>query len=291
MCLKCLLELGITDALKKQGKPIEQSELASALSISPSKFELYGRFMTTLVHLELFAKKQDDSGATKYKLTPAFHLLVKYEAMNVTPLIFMNLHPAMCDSSRVLAPWFKSPEETPFEFYFGKMFNEGMASDSKLVWDVVMTTCKDVFKGLKSVVDVGGETGTMARAIRHAFLEIKCTVLDLPHVIDTLEDQQPGVEYTGGDMFASVPHANAVLLKDDNSAALLIRVCLGIRPWTHERLLPLIPVSVVLLLGPAHLWYWTNNWAPSPWFAKKKKKAMLTYGGGLDGNVTRVSHL
>ena len=25
MCLKCLLELGITDALKKQGKPIELS--------------------------------------------------------------------------------------------------------------------------------------------------------------------------------------------------------------------------------------------------------------------------
>ncbi|XP_039138551.1 trans-resveratrol di-O-methyltransferase-like isoform X1 [Dioscorea cayenensis subsp. rotundata] len=227
MCLKCSLELGIADVLKKHGKPMELSELTSALSIPPSKFEPFDRFMATLVHLELFGKKQDDLGATKYMLTPASHLLVKDEALNITPLIILNLDPFICDSSHVLAPWFKSPKESPFELYFGKgitdvlgekpefnkMLNEGMASDSRFVCNVVMTSCRDVFKGLKSVVDVGGGTGTMARSIAHAFPGIKCTVFDLPHVIDTVEDQQPGVEYVGGDMFASVPHANAVLLK------------------------------------------------------------------------------
>ncbi|KAH7685727.1 O-methyltransferase COMT-type protein [Dioscorea alata] len=227
MCLKCSLELGIAEILKKHGKPMELSELTSAISIPPSKFETFDRFMTTLVHLELFAKKQDDSGATKYMLTPASQLLLKDEPMSITPLITLLLDPTMCDSSNVLGPWFKSPKGTPFEFYFGKgiwdvasekpqfskMFNEGMASDSRFVCDVLMTSCRDVFKGLKSVVDVGGGTGTMSRGIAHAFPGIKCTVFDLPHVIDTMEDQQPGVEYVGGDMFASVPHANAVLLK------------------------------------------------------------------------------
>ncbi|KAH7666693.1 O-methyltransferase COMT-type protein [Dioscorea alata] len=227
MCLKCSLELGIAEALKKHGKPMELSELTSALSIPPSKFEPFYRFMTTLVHLELFTKKQDDSGATKYMLTPVSHLLLKDEAMSITPLITLFLDPTMCDSSTVLGPWFKSPKGTQFEYYFGKglwdvtgekpqfnkMFNEGMASDSRFVCDVLMTSCRDVFKGLKSVVDVGGGTGTMARGIAHAFPGIKCIVFDLPHVIDTIEDQQPGVEYVGGDMFASVPGANAVLLK------------------------------------------------------------------------------
>ncbi|KAH7670283.1 O-methyltransferase COMT-type protein [Dioscorea alata] len=214
MCLKCSLELGIADALKKHGKPMEVSELTSALSIPQSKFEPFNRFMTTLVHLELFAKKQDDSGATKYMLTPASHLLVKDEALNITPLVILNLDPIICDSSQVLALFWKRFWDVAGEKQeFNKMFNEGMASDSRLVCDVVMTTCRDVFKGLKSVVDVGGGTGTMARAIAHAFPGIKCILFDLPHVIDTLEEQQAGVEYVGGDMFASVPRANAVLLK------------------------------------------------------------------------------
>ncbi|KAH7672199.1 O-methyltransferase COMT-type protein, partial [Dioscorea alata] len=215
MCLKSSLELGIADALKKQGKPMKLSELTSALSIPPSNSP------------RVIRRKAGDSGATMYVLTPASRLLVKDEAMNIIPFLTLHQDPMICDSSHVLGTWFKSPTETPFELYFGKgfwdvarekpefskMFNEGMASDSRLVSDVVMMTCRDVFKGLKSVVDVGGGNGTMARSIAHAFPEIKCTVFDLPHVIDALEDRQPGVEYVGGDMFVSVPHANAVLLK------------------------------------------------------------------------------
>ncbi|KAJ0986514.1 hypothetical protein J5N97_004870 [Dioscorea zingiberensis] len=225
MCLKSMLELGIADALKKHGKAMNLSELASSLSIPPSKVQSFGRFMGILVHLELFATKQDNSGNIKYLLTPMSHLLVKDE-MNITPFLRLLLDPIMCDSSHVLGPWFKSPKDTPFELYFGKrvwdvadekpefntMFNEGMASDSLLVGDVVMMTCRDVFKGLKSLVDVGGGTGNMARAIAHAFPETKCTVLDLPHVVDTLKGDSL-VEFVGGDMFVSVPQANAVLLK------------------------------------------------------------------------------
>ena len=44
------------------------------------------------------------------------------------------------------------------------------------------------------------------------------------------------------------------------------------------------------MLGPAHLLDWINNWAASPW-SGKQNKAMLTYGGGLKGNFTRVKKL
>ncbi|KAM0941839.1 putative O-methyltransferase domain, plant methyltransferase dimerization [Dioscorea sansibarensis] len=169
MCLKCSLELDIADALKKQGKPMELSELASTLSIPSSKFKPFGCFMTTLVHLSY---------------SPNSKMILEAQS------ICSHQHPISC-----------------------KMFSEGMASDSRLVHDEVMMNCRNVFMGLKSVVDEGGGTGTMVRAIVDAFPGIKCTVFDLPHVIDASEDQLADMEYVGGDMFVSVPSANAILLK------------------------------------------------------------------------------
>ncbi|KAJ0986599.1 hypothetical protein J5N97_004955 [Dioscorea zingiberensis] len=225
MCLKSAVELGIADVLKKHGKPMELSDLMSALSISPTRTDSFRRFMRTLTHMELFAEKPGHE--VKYLLTPSSHLLVSGETMNVIPFVNLCVDPTISDPAHVVGPWFKSPKETPFELYFGKSmwdvadekpefnktFNEGMASDSRLVCDVVMMMCGQVFRGLKSLVDVGGGTGTMARAIARAFPETKCTVLDLPHVVDTLKKDDSGVEYVGGDMFVSVPQANAVLLK------------------------------------------------------------------------------
>lgn len=230
MCLKSAVELGIADALKRHKKPINLSELMAALSIPPSKTDPFRRLMRTLVQMELFSERGNESGdhhEVKYLLTPCSHLLVPGETMNVLPFASLVVDPNIIDPSHILGPWFKSPKGTPFEFYFSKGFwevvdekpefnkgfNEGMASDSELVGDVVMMTCRDVFKGLKSLVDVGGGTGIMARAIAHAFPETKCTVLDLPHVINTVNDDNSLVEYIGGDMFVSVPHANAALLK------------------------------------------------------------------------------
>ncbi|CAI0552788.1 unnamed protein product [Linum tenue] len=52
----------------------------------------------------------------------------------------------------------------------------------------------------------------MAKAIAEAFPEMTCTVLDLPHVLSGLEDGG-NVKYVAGDMFESIPAADAVLLK------------------------------------------------------------------------------
>jgi len=65
---------------------------------------------------------------------------------------------------------------------------------------------------LESVVDVGGGTGTMAKAIANAFPHIDCTVFDLPHVVADLQGSQ-NLKFVGGDMFEWVPPADAVLLK------------------------------------------------------------------------------
>ena len=52
-----------------------------------------------------------------------------------------------------------------------------MIADSELITSIVVEDCKEVFKGFKSLVDVGGGTRTMARAIAIGFLDIKYIVL------------------------------------------------------------------------------------------------------------------
>ena len=87
-----------------------------------------------------------------------------------------------------------------------------MRSDSRLVASVLVRDYKHVFEGIKSLVDVGGGTGTMAKAIVEAVPSIKCIVLDLPHVVAGLEGSSK-LSFVGGDMFEAIPPADAVLLK------------------------------------------------------------------------------
>lgn len=78
--------------------------------------------------------------------------------------------------------------------------------------NVIIRNCKHVFEGLNSIVDVGGGTGTMAKAISDAFPNLKCVVLDLPHVAAGLKGSK-NLSYVGGDMFEFIPPADAVFLK------------------------------------------------------------------------------
>ena len=52
----------------------------------------------------------------------------------------------------------------------------------------------------------------MAKIISEAFPHMKCTVFDLPHVVANLKDSQ-NLKYVGGDMFQSIPSADAILFK------------------------------------------------------------------------------
>lgn len=91
-----------------------------------------------------------------------------------------------------------------------------MANDSRLSISVIIEHCKEIFEGLKSLVDIGGGTGTMAKSIADMFPQINCIVLDLPHVIEGCEGSK-NLSYVGGDMFKFIPSADAILLKVINS--------------------------------------------------------------------------
>jgi len=229
MSLKCAVELGIPDAIHSHGNPITLPDLLAALSISPAKATHMRRLMRMLTHSGIFARSDadDDSYDDVYSLTPLSRLLVGNKGhASLSSYVLAALHPVIVNPFQSMSAWFKSDESTPFSVehgcnlweitarnpQFNKVFNEGMASDAKFLMDVLLKNCGHVFDGARSLVDVGGGTGSVAIAISESFPDIKCSVLDLPQVINgTIE--KGVVDFIAGDMFNYIPPADVVLLK------------------------------------------------------------------------------
>ncbi|KAJ6687409.1 O-METHYLTRANSFERASE [Salix koriyanagi] len=105
---------------------------------------------------------------------------------------------------------------TAFEYHgkdprINKVFNKGMSDHSTITMKSILETYRG-FEGLASLVDVGGGTGAVISAIVSKYPSIKGINFDLPHVIADAPSF-PGVENVGGDMFVSVPKADAVFMK------------------------------------------------------------------------------
>ncbi|XP_061341604.1 trans-resveratrol di-O-methyltransferase-like [Gastrolobium bilobum] len=231
MCLKSAVHLGIPDIIHNHGQPITIPELVLALHIDPSKSGYVYRLMRLLVHAGFFATtkvaKDDDDEKEEvgYDLTPSSRLLLKDSVPTLSPFVRAMFHPSLVHSSEFLGEWFHTNELTPFHTAYGTsfwdylsqnqdfnmLFNEAMVSDSGMM-NLVIKDCKSVFEGLNSLVDVGGGTGAVARMVSESFPNFHCTVLELPHVVENLPDSS-NLKFVGGDMFQSIPSADAILLK------------------------------------------------------------------------------
>ncbi|KAF3652398.1 Trans-resveratrol di-O-methyltransferase [Capsicum annuum] len=228
MALNCAIQLGIPDIIHNHKKPITLPDLLSALKLPSSKSIGVYRLMRLLVHPGFFdiIKLEEKSETEGHVLTTSSRLLLKSEIPNLSPVVRAMVDPSFVTPWQLLAEWFHRNEEaTPFETAhartmwnlcaqnprFDRLFHEGMASDSQMM-NLVVKDCREVFEGLNSVVDVGGGTGIMAKTILDAFPHLKCTVLDLPHVVANMPETE-NLSFVGGDMFQSIPHADAILLK------------------------------------------------------------------------------
>ncbi|KAK6134748.1 hypothetical protein DH2020_031507 [Rehmannia glutinosa] len=227
MSLKCAIQLRIPDIIHKHQKPITLSELIDALpNINKSKSYCLERLMRILIHSKFFTKVEISEDRQGYWLTPSSILLIKDEPMNMTSCVLTALDPILTDPYHHISEWFKNDDPTPFVTIHGRafweqleqdlrlnqLFNESMAGDSWLTASVILKDCRQVFEGLKSMVDVAGGTGTMARAIVDAFPGLNCSVLELPHVVVGLEGTQ-NLTFVAGDMFDSIPQADAIFMK------------------------------------------------------------------------------
>ena len=162
--------------------------------------------MSLLIHLGFFATMKIDPNhgdQEGYVLTPSSKLLIKSEMANLSTFVQAMVDPVLVTPCQFLGDWFRSNEETEFETAhgvamwefcdknpkFNNTFNEAMGSDSRMM-SLVVRDCEAVFGGLNSLVDVGGGTGINDRNNSEAFPGKKCTVFDLPHVVENLTEEK-----------------------------------------------------------------------------------------------------
>ncbi|WCJ30893.1 Pluviatolide O-methyltransferase [Euphorbia peplus] len=225
MSLKCAVELNIPDIIHNHGGPMTLSELESCLSsLDPSKSQHLPRLMRVLVDSGFFSLRENG-----YLLTAESLLLLKDHPLTARPYILAVLDPILVQPWQFLSAWFRessNTNSTPFSLANGRtfwdlagknprfngFFNDAMASDSFLIGEVLVKKCKKIFDGVHDVLDVGGGTGKMAKAIVDAFPRLNCTVMDLPHVVSGLEDCD-NLRFIAGNMFDYVPPADLIMFK------------------------------------------------------------------------------
>ncbi|CAN0911493.1 Probable O-methyltransferase 3 [Linum grandiflorum] len=206
-----------------------------------------------------------------YSLTPASKLLLEGKinptTLPQTSVILLHLHPVMRDHFSILSTWLldddppevADPGEASFRVrnqfehangmsfwdYLAStsrpmgrqlkgLFYDCMSSDSKLVADALVSEEYSdlLFRGVDSFLDVAGGTGMLASIVAQAFPNIKCVVLDLPHVVAQQQGVYPvNLEFVGGDMFNNIPSADAIMLKwilhnwDDERCVRILKSC------------------------------------------------------------------
>ncbi|KAJ1295542.1 hypothetical protein BS78_01G232300 [Paspalum vaginatum] len=239
VALAVALDLRIADAIHHHGGAATLSQILAGIGISPCKLHGLRRLMRVLTVAGTFTTTSSDDGQEPvYTLTTASRLLVSNGggeegsgSANLSPMLNHVLH-QFRDSklSMGLTAWFRHDDgETgtwPFDLMHGEtfwemstrdgaanaIFNSAMAADSHFLMQIVLKEFSEIFAGIDSLVDVAGGVGGAAVAIAAAFPSLKCSVLDLPHVVAKAPCIS-NVQFVAGDMFDSIPPANAVLLK------------------------------------------------------------------------------
>ncbi|MED6148518.1 hypothetical protein PIB30_053940 [Stylosanthes scabra] len=228
MSLKCAIDLGIPEAIHNYGQPMPLSQLISSLQIHPTKSQFIHRLMRILTHSGFFSKEISLKSEleSSYALTDASKLLLKDHPMSLSPFLSAMLDPILTKPWYKLPAWFQNNSPTSFYMTHGmtlwdyasleptlnKYFNDAMATDTPFITSVLFEKCKGVFEGLESLVDVGGGTGTMTKAIAEKFPQMECIAFDLPHAVNGLQGSG-NIKYVGGDMFESIPPSDGILLK------------------------------------------------------------------------------
>uniref|UniRef100_A0A0E0L4N2 acetylserotonin O-methyltransferase n=1 Tax=Oryza punctata TaxID=4537 RepID=A0A0E0L4N2_ORYPU len=273
MALKSALDLRIADAVHHHGGAATLGQIASKVTLHPSKIPCLRRLMRALTVSGVFAVAAGggDDGEPVYELTPSSRLLVAGSA-NQSAILSMILHPTLVVPFLGVGEWFRREPPDPCIFKqahgrslweltdcdaaFDALINDGMVSDSRFIMDFVVKEHGEVFRGIGSLVDLAGGLGAAAQVISKAFPEVKCSVMDLGHVV-AKAPAGTDVEYIAGDMFESVPPADAIFLKwvlhdwsDDDCIKILKNCKKAIAP--RDKGGKVIIMDIVVGAGPSN---------------------------------------
>ncbi|XP_038692610.1 acetylserotonin O-methyltransferase-like [Tripterygium wilfordii] len=216
--VKCAIELGLPDILEKHRNPMTLSELSSTLGCEPS---LLYRLMRFLTNERVFREERTSQGDVAYAQTALSRRLLRLGEMSMVDLIMFESNPFSLASwdglrYRVLATanttlLSDGPHTEAADPVYNRLFNQAMACNARATMPAILKEYKEVFNGVSTLVDVGGGNGTAMSLLVKECPWIKCINFDLPHVVSDAPDFD-SVQHVGGDMFKSVPNADAVFL-------------------------------------------------------------------------------
>ncbi|XP_021686105.2 acetylserotonin O-methyltransferase [Hevea brasiliensis] len=221
--VKCAIELGVADAIQNHHSPITLYELSNKLGCAPSPLH---RIMRFLVHNNIFKQKPIVDGTIGYVQTPLSRRLLGRGENSMESLFLLESSPVM------LKPWhflndrvrldgntaaFEAAHGNDIWKYaavnpdYSKLIDDAMACHARMDVPRMIERCPEVFDGIKTLVDVGGGNGTTLSMLVKACPWILGINFDLPHVLSTAPEYD-GIRHVGGDMFQSVPKADAAFL-------------------------------------------------------------------------------
>ncbi|CAL9246557.1 unnamed protein product [Arabidopsis halleri] len=234
MSLNAAVRLGIADAIWNGGanSPLSAAEILPRLLFASDTTiggdpENLQRILRMLTSYGVFSEHLVGSIERKYSLTDVGKTLVtdsgglSYAAyvlqhhqealMRAWPLV----HTAVVEPET--EPYVKANGEAAYAQYGKSEEMNGLMQKAMSGVSVpFMKAILDGYDGFKSVdnlVDVGGSAGDCLRMILNQFPNVREGInFDLPEVVAKAPNI-PGVTHVGGDMFQSVPSADAIFMK------------------------------------------------------------------------------
>jgi len=234
--------LGVPDLLKKRGSMTAAELAATGLDVNIDAFE---RVMRACASVGVFT----ETAAGKFGSTPLSDVLTSDSPVSVKALAqevggnWLKVMTALSDgirtgeaqTSQVFGmEWWDYLNANPQEL---ENFGEAMKSNSQNSLRGVLEKCD--LTAARKIVDVGGGYGHLAVALLQKYPALKAVVLDVPDLIPVAKKNFPvsdpaiasRLEYVGGNMFESVPRADAYIMKhiihdwDDEHSVRLLRNC------------------------------------------------------------------
>ncbi|MED6118163.1 Nicotinate N-methyltransferase 1 [Stylosanthes scabra] len=233
MALNAVVRLNVADAIWQGGanNPLSAIEiLTRVLPDGNGDAENLQRLLRLLASYSVFNEHSPSGGGErerKYSLTDVGKTLVTdKEGLSFAPFVLQHhqdalmkawplVHEAVVDPSK--EPFERANGEPAYSYYLkqGNM-NELMVkamSGVSVPFMRAMLQAYDGFRGVQRLVDVGGSGGDCLRMILQKHPNIKEGInFDLPEVL-AKAPQIPGVTHVGGDMFKSIPQADAIFMK------------------------------------------------------------------------------
>ncbi|MED6205332.1 hypothetical protein PIB30_016714 [Stylosanthes scabra] len=269
MVLRSALELGIIDTIAKAG-PGACLSVHGILSQLPTTINnphapaLLDRMLKLLASFNILTcRLRGDSDERQYGLSPlAKYFVNNHDGFSLVPSFLMQHDKVLKDMWYHLTdsvregglPFDNAYGMTSFEFHsvnprFNEVFNKGMSNHSTIIMHKILENYNG-FEGLQSLVDVGGGTGAVINMIHSKYPNMRAINFDLPHVIKEAPEYE-GVLHVGGDMFLSVPKADAIFMKwichdwNDEQCVKLLRNCYESLPEKGKVILAecMIPVA------------------------------------------------